>query len=121
MIRVTIELCPGGDTTKPQHLGTAIIWNDGTGNASVGHYVGTLSKWGKPSELWQAARVENFPRRDRGPWDLLMMVLVTALRGRSNPGVTGKRLTAAEVRPLAPGRARQQELGTQAIPERTES
>lgn len=89
-IRVTVELCPGGDWSNPQHLGTAIISNDGEGSVGSGNYNVWLSKWGELPPLWwtqrrhiwKQGRVESFARERLGPWDLLFRVLQATVGNR---------------------------------------
>lgn len=82
MIRVTIELVPRGDESKKQHLGTAEIINDGTGNMEVGNYTVRLSKWGKPNQTWKKGALSGFPRQRLGSWDLLALALVATIGDR---------------------------------------
>jgi len=84
MIRITIELIPAGSPEYKQHLGTAEISNDGTGDAIISDYDVFLSKWGKPKVAWKRAKVMGFNRRKRGPWDLLYLALQAAV-GSRNP------------------------------------
>lgn len=64
-------------------LGTAIIANDLTGDDENGHYAFVLSKWGRPRVPWEKGSVEGFKRQDRGPWDLLYLVLDKAVGKRN--------------------------------------
>ncbi len=82
MIRVTVELLPGGDESKVKHLGTAYITNDGTGDFDTGNYDIKLSKWGQPNSIWKTGRFIGFPRLKLGPWDLLCMALIATLGDR---------------------------------------
>lgn len=82
MIRVTLELLPGGNASKARHLGTAEIANDGTGTAAKGNYTIRLSKWGRPNETWRRGALSGFDRHRDGPWDLLCMLLAAALEDR---------------------------------------
>lgn len=95
MIVVTVELWPGG-TGKPQHLGTAVIANDGTGDAQHGNYKAALAGKGRgyPSikqlvdrshHVWRTAYVSNFPRKRLTAWDLLYRVLSVAVAERNLP------------------------------------
>lgn len=84
MIRVTVELIPGG-LGAPRHLGTARIANDGTGTAAVGHYTVTLSQRGRPASVWKSGRVRHFPRRRLGAWDLLYLALDATVGPRARP------------------------------------
>lgn len=84
MIRITVELLPGGHEAGKRHLGTAEIWNDATGTETTGHYRFRLSMWGRPDSTWRSGIVRNFPRKRRGPWDLLFQALAVAVGSRNN-------------------------------------
>ncbi len=75
MIRVTIEVLPGGDATLRRHVGTIEIANDGTGNEESGNYSIRLSKFGNPGQTWIRGVVRGFDRIRRGPYDLLLQCL----------------------------------------------
>lgn len=91
MVRVTVELCPGGDETHPQHLGTArIALRRVVGN--LGDYTATLSKWRRPNESWKSGVVLGFNRITRGPWDLLGAAVCSCLGQR----LAGVRVVTAE-------------------------
>ncbi len=89
MIRVTVELCPGGDQSKPRLLGIALIANNvrdtvESGGAR-GTYLALFSKWApKQDETWKRGRVTGFDRVKRGAWDLLYLALRDAV-GDRNP------------------------------------
>lgn len=78
LIRVTVELIPGG-FGEPEHLGTAIIHNDGSGNPARGNYVVSLGKKGSANvrghHIWRHGFVKNFARKRQGAWDLLYLAL----------------------------------------------
>jgi hypothetical protein len=80
MIRITAELVPHG-VGEPVHLGTAIIANDGKGVETIGHYNVWLGKKGQThdpvimAQSWRYGRVESFPRKRLGVWDLLYRAL----------------------------------------------
>ncbi len=78
MIRVTVELLPGG-FGPVKHLGTAIITNDGTGTPTRGNYNVQLSRRGAPKSIWRRARVHGFPRKRLGSWHLLGRAITAAL------------------------------------------
>lgn len=91
MIVVRIELWPGGLKKFSRHLGTAVIANDGSGDRDEGNYDVILGKFGEEdpfrilkvqSAVWKSGRVEGFRRRQRGPWDLLAMSLVSLVGKR---------------------------------------
>lgn len=72
MIRVTVELIPYG-ILKPKHLGTALMINDGTGDASTGNYKVIFKRADK--RFYKECEVKNFPRKRRLAWDLLYRAL----------------------------------------------
>jgi hypothetical protein len=84
MLRITVELVPQGDESLKQHLGTAIIANDGEGTVELGNYHARFSKWGKPNNVWKTGTVKSFPRQKRGPWDLLYLALQSAIGSRND-------------------------------------
>ena len=81
MVRVTVELCPGGDESKPRHLGTARIANRRV-TGDLADYTVTLSKWGDPKARWKSGAVLGFNRVTRGPWDLLGAAIAACLGTR---------------------------------------
>lgn len=82
MIVVTISLWPNGDRSREQHLGTACITNDGTGDETTGNYDVLLSTKGDNPKPWRRGKVEGFPRKRLGAWDLLLWALVIAVGDR---------------------------------------
>lgn len=86
MIKITVEMCPGGDETKSRHLGTAKIWNDATGNISKGNYRFWFSRRGQPKSVWKEGRIEGFPRKRLLMWDLLFRCLKDII-GQRNENV----------------------------------
>lgn len=90
MIRVTVELIPGG-IGAPVLLGEAIIANDCTGTLDTGNYDVRLMKsprYAKSPGVWKRGHVEGFARRSKrvGPWDLLYRALAATV-GDRNPEV----------------------------------
>ncbi len=83
MIRVTVELLPGGREDRKRHLGTAIIVNDGSGDLSTGNYTVSLSKRGRPKDKWKTGSVRRFPRKRLGAWDLLYRALADTVGERN--------------------------------------
>jgi hypothetical protein len=83
VIRVTVELLPHGIEARKRHLGTMELWNTCEGNSTIANYEATLSKWGRPAEVWRRGRIENFPRARLGPWDVILRLLVQII-GRRN-------------------------------------
>ncbi|HEX9391511.1 MAG TPA: hypothetical protein VF928_09390 [Usitatibacteraceae bacterium] len=83
MIRVTIQMLPGGDESKARNLGTIEIANDGTGTISRGNYMARFMKFGRPKSIWKTGLVRDFPRQSRGPYDLLLRALVAVVGPRN--------------------------------------
>jgi len=85
MIRVTVELLPGGLEEHAEVLGIATITNDGTGEPNKGNYKARFSKWAPlTTQTWKRSEVKGFRRRTRGAWDLLYLALREAV-GDRNP------------------------------------
>jgi hypothetical protein len=84
MLRCTIDLVPKGDESKARTIGTIIIGNDRTGDLDTGNYDVRLTKGlvGKHGETWKRGRVEGFPRRRLGPYDLVLRALQATVGGR---------------------------------------
>ncbi len=77
MIRVTIEMLPGGNTECKRLIGQIEIVNDGTGTEEIGHYDVVITKEppiAKARGIWKKGKVRNFPRKKLGPYDLLYKV-----------------------------------------------
>jgi hypothetical protein len=83
MLIVTIHLAPQGDIGRLRHLGTALIIHDGSGTSECGSYDVVLSKLGRNRSLWRKGRVEGFPRKKLGPYDLLLRALLATVGGRN--------------------------------------
>lgn len=68
MLRVTVELLPGGSESRARKLGEILIRNDGTGTTTIGNYEGTLT-----AEYTQGrrARVCGFRRQRQSVWTLV--------------------------------------------------
>lgn len=80
MVRVTVELVPRG-RGEPRHLGTAEIYNDGSGSRTRGNYKYRL--FSKSKRVWKTGGIEGFPRTQRLGWDLLFRVLRSAVGDRN--------------------------------------
>lgn len=83
MLRITIELLPGGDEERKCHVGTCEIANVG-GDARTGKYRFRLTRGDRLGPNWRVGKVFGFPRKVLGPWDLLYRCLREAV-GRRNP------------------------------------
>lgn len=77
MIRVTLELVPGG-IGKPEHLGTIEISNQilrSMANSRRGDYEYEIFKKRKGNIPWASGYIENFPRLSYHPWNLIRAIL----------------------------------------------
>ena len=82
MLRITIELLPGGHEDRKRTLATGTITNTGTGSLAQGTYfVDFRDAAGRP---WRHCTVSVFPRKRLLAWDLLYRALKT-LVGFRNP------------------------------------
>ncbi len=89
MIRIIIEMWPGGDESKKRVLAVGNIWNDATGSRARGNYQGMFSKvshkvFKAGGGIFRKGRVQGFPRTRLGVWDLLYRMLREAV-GDRNP------------------------------------
>lgn len=88
MIKVTLELMPGGQKFGGEHLGTIWISNDlSTTIQTVGKrgtYKYELQKKRRGRTVVEG-RVENFPRLSYHPWNLILRILKDA--AEKNGGV----------------------------------
>lgn len=96
MIVVKIEMWPHGSEEKKYDLGRIEIVNDvktTMKDRSLGSYIVKLfksaSQGAKSPGIWRRGRVENFPRKRLGNYDLLYRALAT-LVGERNPDVETK-------------------------------
>jgi hypothetical protein len=87
MIVVRVELWPGGDRSKAESLGEAVIINDGSGTATQGNYHFALSRRGQTAkdQAWRDGQVRGFPRKRLGGWDLVYRALHAAVGERNVP------------------------------------
>lgn len=83
MLRVNIELWPGGRESQKRDMGTLIIANDGSGDQEIGNYTYTISKW-KNEGVWRRGGIKEFNRVKFGSWDLLFRVLRECLGLRNS-------------------------------------
>lgn len=87
MIRIRVELVPGGIDQCAEELGTAEIANDLRESMEtegmMGSYKVKLFKWGKGRRLWKSGSVSGFNRKSRGPWDLLFLALLDTVGERN--------------------------------------
>lgn len=85
MLVVTIEIWPLGNEENKRHLGTAKIWNTGTGTMTRGNYKATLSQIKRPNCVWRSGNVKDFPRKRLGAWDLMFRALRNIIGERNEP------------------------------------
>lgn len=76
MIKVTIEIWPGGDGSRRRTLATAVIHNNGCGSPWLGIYLFKL--FGKDGRKMREGAVGEFRRQDFSVWWLVAAVLKTA-------------------------------------------
>lgn len=88
MIVVEVSLWPGGDRSRAEDLGKAVIANE-SDLALLSSYSVRLLKGKRYSprnagSLWRQGHVKAFPRADErwGPWELLYLALEAALGSR---------------------------------------
>ena len=84
MVKVTIELLPGGLELGKKHLGTIEIANNGTGTEFHGSYDVRFSKAHSPKSTWFKDVIRGFPRKTRGPYDLLALALLRSVGDRNS-------------------------------------
>ena len=89
MIRITVELISAVHPSRSRVLGIAEIANDGetsrASNGARGSYTVRLSKRAPYTrQTWKAGRVEDFPRRRLGAWDLLYRALRATVGDRNH-------------------------------------
>lgn len=70
MVRVTVELLPGGDESKARTIGIMLIANDGTGGQEVGNYNAALHAEYTGNEP-RTGRVTGFDRKRQSAWSLV--------------------------------------------------
>lgn len=81
MIRVTVELLPGGYETNKRKLAQVYISNDCTGTRTRGNYCAKL--WRRRFQPWRTTEVKDFPRTRLGALDLLYRVLKASVADRN--------------------------------------
>ncbi len=81
MLRITIELVPGGNEDRKKVIAAGTIANLGTGEPSVGNYfVDLRDKAGRP---WKHGTLTGFPRKRLLAWDLLCRSLALLVGDRN--------------------------------------
>ena len=77
-----INLHPHGNLDHLQNIGTIVIVNNGTGTDSKGNYDYVLYKRSSGS-VWKQGKIEDFPRKRLGGYDLLFRVLEKVVGDRN--------------------------------------
>ena len=72
MIRIDIDLFPGGFEDDRENLGYIKIWNDGTGSKTKGNYRYKAMKNGRQKA---EGSIKGFPRKQRDVFRLLECVI----------------------------------------------
>ena len=77
MIRVTVELIPGGweDSPGRNEIGRMEIANDGTGDEKTGNYDIDLFRRGSSTAIQRVGYVDNYPRKSASIWKLVKRAL----------------------------------------------
>lgn len=75
MIRVTIELLPGGWEGNKREIGRLEIVNDGTGDSVRGNYYSRMFRKGSSSTVTRRGEVKNFARLSRTAYELVYLAL----------------------------------------------
>lgn len=75
MLRITVELLPGGNESQVQKLGEAKIWR--TNDGELADYSAAVSSDDLPAELH--AELSKYPRNASTVWDLVLRAVSKAL------------------------------------------
>lgn len=80
MLRVTLELVPGGDEERRQTLDVFTIGNQtGAGDAARADYV-AVQQLAQPHHRVEWLKLHDWPRKKFDAWDLVIAVLLCGLR-----------------------------------------
>jgi len=79
MLRVTVELLPGGRTDGRRTLATADIWR--TRSGAQADYEFDLGEDLLPDQVWKGS-LQNYPRWSATVWDLVARSIAVALTGK---------------------------------------
>lgn len=74
MIIITIEIIPFGDLEKKKVIGKLTLWNDGSGNVTIGNYEWIYNKKNKDQTCLYSGTVKQF-NQSRGMGSLLKKIL----------------------------------------------
>lgn len=73
MIRITVELVPGGIEERKRVLGIARIWNTMTGTTTKGNY--RFEIFAPTGRKVRTGGIVGFPRRSQNVWRLIKRML----------------------------------------------
>ena len=84
MIKVTVELVSALGAGRNKTW-SAKIWNDRTTSVESGGRKGAYEYEiiDAAGSVWKSGKIHNFPRKQRGVWDLLFRVLLNAVGNRN--------------------------------------
>jgi hypothetical protein len=88
MIVLKIEMWPRGEEARAYPLGSARIWNNATGTASIGNYGFKLFR--KDGRQYKEGVITKFPRKRLLVWDLLFRILHLQFAERNKAGHRGE-------------------------------
>lgn len=74
MLKIKIELIPFG-IGSVKDFWEADIWNDLSGNRSIGNYKFKIFKKNSKKEVWKGGEIKNFQRLRWSVWYLLYLCL----------------------------------------------
>jgi len=81
MIKITVDFVKWG-IGKPEELSVMTIANDGTGTKTRGNYTYKITQK-RTGVLWKSGRIDDFPRKRLGHWDLIFRCLKDAIGDRN--------------------------------------
>jgi len=96
MIRITVEVIPGGDESRKRLHCIAEISNTGKEtHATGGQYGSYKAKFYQnvlfnPSKVWRRGNAEHIHRKRRGAWDILFCCLYNAGLYERNKSILSK-------------------------------
>jgi hypothetical protein len=79
MLNITIDLIPFGLTTHTRTLRTLRITNTGKGTKHKGDYIAEFI--GEKGGVYRRVEITGFPRKRKGPWDLVYEALTKLKEG----------------------------------------
>jgi hypothetical protein len=74
MLKIRIELVRYG-IIKTRDFWCVDLWNDGTGNLSLGNYCFNIFRKNSTRSVWKSGEIKNFQRKKKNVWYLLYLCL----------------------------------------------